>query len=163
MKPTGCFPLTASVNPEHRFIVGQVVPFGEEGQPGLNGGGVRLVIQAGGLTWDTPKQSASARLTIPSRSAAPSPCDESAAGIVASFTVANTQAGTDALTLAAEGLQAGLSMKLKPPTPSPPPTTVSTRSPPTTPARLTAVALVESPRAFIRKGHSRGRTRKETQ
>jgi hypothetical protein len=40
MKLTGTYALTAAVNPNRRTIIGQVIPFGEVGNPGLNGQGV---------------------------------------------------------------------------------------------------------------------------
>ena len=109
MKLTGVFPLQAAVNQSARRIVGQVIPFGEVGYPGLNGRGVELIVEAGGLVVD-PEQMPRLRSTHHAEPIGRAVTwDESDASIVASFTVAKTTAGDDALTLAAEGLQAGLS------------------------------------------------------
>jgi len=144
VKLTGTFALTAAVNPTRRTIIGQVIPFGEVGYPGLNGKGVRLIVEAGGLAWDDtePVRLRSTHHTEPIGKAVT--LDSTDTGIVGTFSVAKTTAGDDALTLAAEGLQAGLSFEADVPD-GLTATDGVYRLTADTPARLTAVALVETP------------------
>ena len=142
---TAAFKLTAAVNQGARRIVGTVVPYGEEGAPGLHGSGVRLVIEAGGLEYDNDALPVlrSTHHTEPIGRAVT--LDSSDTGLVAAFKVANTTAGTDALTLAAEGLQTGLSIEAEAPDGLTADDDGVYRITADNPARLTAVALVESP------------------
>lgn len=162
MKLTAAFPLAAAVNTDRRTIIGQIVPYGETGQPGLNGSGVQLEIEAGGLTWDDsePIRLRSMHHAEPVGRAVT--LDESASGVMATFAVINTTAGTDALELAKEGLQAGLSIEAE----APDNLTASDdgvyRLTADNPARLTAVALVESPAFQSARVHSVAASRKET-
>lgn len=145
MKLTGTFTLTAAVNPARRTIVGQVVPFGEEGTPGLDGEGIRLIVEAGGLTWDDGALPLlrSTHHTQPIGRAVT--LDEGPSGLVGTFKVAQTTAGDDALTLAAEGLQAGLSIEAEVPDGFTADSDGLFRLTADNPARLTAVALVDRP------------------
>ncbi len=145
MKLTGTFDLNAAVNTARRTIIGQIVPYGELGNPGLNGQGVQLEVHAGGLTWDTdalPRLRSTHHAEPIGRAVT---LDESQTGVVASFKVADTQAGSDALTLAAEGLQAGLSIEADVPDGLTASSDGVYRLTADNPARLTAVALVETP------------------
>jgi hypothetical protein len=144
MKLTGSVPLSAAVNAQRRTIIGQVIPFGEVGNPGLNGQGIRLVVEAGGLTWDPENMPRlrSAHHTEPIGRAVT--LDATDTGIIGSFTVANTQAGTDALTLAAEDLQSGLSFEADVPDGITAGADGVYRLTAEKPARMTAVALVEA-------------------
>jgi hypothetical protein len=145
VKIDGTFTLTAAVNPARRTIIGTVVPFGEEGRPGLSGSGIRLIVEAGGLTWD-PEQLPVLRSTHHTEPIGRAvTLDTGPDGIIGTFKVAATRAGDDALVLAAEGLQAGLSLEAE----APDDLTASDdgvyRLTASNPARLTAAALVESP------------------
>jgi phage head maturation protease len=162
MKLTGTFTLDAAVNRERRTIIGQVVPYGETGNPGLNGEGIQLEVTAGGLTWDPdnlPKLRSTHHTEPIGRAVT---LDESPTGLVATFKVSNTQAGTDALTLASDGLQAGLSIEAD----APDGITASTdgvyRLTADNPATLTAVALVESPAFTNARVHQVAAQQKET-
>lgn len=153
MKLTGTFHLDAAVNTGRRTIIGQVVPFGEVGNPGLSGQGIQLEVHAGGLTWDPDNLPTlrSTHHTEPIGRAVT--LDETPRGVVATFKVANTQHGTDALTLAQEGLQAGLSIEADAPDGITADKDGVYRLTAANPARLAAVALVETPAFASAKVH----------
>lgn len=145
MRLTGTYALTAAVNPGQRRITGMVVPFGEEGGPGLGGEGVRLVVEAGGLSWDDtamPILRSSHHAEPIGRAVT---LDAGPDGIVGNFKVVPTSAGDDALVLAAEQLQAGLSIEAEAPDGFTPDADGIYRLTAANPARLSAVALVERP------------------
>lgn len=145
VKITGTFALEAAVNTGRRTIIGQIVPYGEVGNPGLAGQGIQLEVQAGGLTWDPdnmPKLRSTHHTEPIGRAVT---LDESPTGVVATFKVAQTTAGDDALTLAAEGLQAGLSIEADAPDGITADADGVYRLTADNPAPLTAVALVENP------------------
>lgn len=146
MRLTGTYALTAAVNPAQRRIVGQIVPFGEQGTPSLAGEGIRLVVESGGLDWDD-EQLPLLRATVHHSQVIGRAVtlDPGPAGIVGAFRVANTQAGDDALVLAAEGLQVGLSIEAEVPDGFIPDDDGVYRLTASNPARLTAVCLVERP------------------
>lgn len=162
MKLTGQFALTAAVNPEARRIIGRVVPFGERGNPSHSGEGIQLEVHAGGLTWDANDlpRLRSAHATEPIGRAVT--LDESSDGIVAAFSVAKTNAGNDALVLAAEGLQAGLSIEAEAPDSLTADDSGVFHLTADNPARLTAVALVENPAFQSARVHQVAASRKET-
>lgn len=144
MRLTAGYRLTAAVNPEQRRITGRIVPFGEEGTPGLDGERVRLIVEPGGLVWGAAEDVV-LRLshhTQPIGRAVT--LDAGPDGIVGNFRIARTQHGDDALVLAAEQLVGGLSIEAD----TPPGFTADRdgihRLTADNPAQLRAVALVES-------------------
>lgn len=145
MRLTAAFTLTAAVNTEQRRITGRLIPFNTEGNPGLDGEGIRLLVEPGGLVWSAAEE---VRLRLPHRSqpiGRAVTLDQDDDGITGDFAVARTQAGDDALVLAGEQLVGGMSIEAEAPDGFTASADGVFRLTAANPGRLTAVALVEAP------------------
>lgn len=151
MKLTGTYHLNAAVNVQQRRIIGRAVPFGVEGNPGLAGEGIRLVVEAGGVTVD-PQNLPKLRLGHHDKPVGRAVTwDVGPDGVMASFSVVKTAAGDEALALASPGpndeppLVAGLSIEADIPDDFTPDAEGLYRLTASNPATVSAVALVETP------------------